>query len=212
MALLTSFIQHVAKVFAERVSAVTVAHSRRRNGHRIGPCGAGLAVAAVICLPYGAWAQPSGETLLKAAFLYNFAKFVEWPEKALPNEAETFAICVIGDEPMTQAVDRMLRDKQVQGRTVVTRPLSSVGDAAGCHILFVDAAAVEVAERTGHFPKLLPILTVGESDRFIQSGGVIKFFVEDGKLRFEISPQAAARAQLKISSKLLKLGRIAEAP
>lgn len=165
-----------------------------------------------LCPPSTAWAQPSGEAMLKAAFLYNFAKFVEWPEKALPNEAETFTICVIGDERMMQAMNLTLHDKQVQGRTVVSRLLRSLDEAGACQILFVEASAVDVAEQAGSLAKALPILTVGESDRFIQSGGVIKFFVADGKLRFEISPQAAARAQLKISSKLLKLGRIVEAP
>lgn len=164
-----------------------------------------------LCPQPAAWAQPSGESMLKAAFLYNFAKFVEWPEKALPNEAETFTICVIGDERMMQAVSLTLQDKQVQGRMVVTRPLHSLNEASACQVLFVAASAVDVAEQAGSVAKTLPILTVGESDQFIPKGGVIKLFVEDGKLRFEISPQAAARAQLKISSKLLKLGRIVEA-
>ncbi|MEC4889917.1 MAG: YfiR family protein [Nitrospira sp.] len=149
---------------------------------------------------------------IKAAFLYNFSKFVEWPEMALPSKAETFTICVIGDERMMQATSLTLQDKQVQGRTVVTRSLRSLDEASACQVLFVEASAIDVAEWAGSLAKTLPILTVGESDRFIQKGGIIKLFVEDGKLRFEISPQAAARAQLKVSSKLLKLGRIVEAP
>lgn len=171
-----------------------------------------LAVLATLW-PAAAPGHASGEGYeIKAAYLYNFAKFVEWPEKALPSELETFTICLIGEDRMIQAASRTLQDKQVQGRTVVMRPLRSPENVQTCQILFVDGSAVDLAERTESIAKTMPILTVGESDRFIHGGGVIKLFEEDGKLRFEINPQAAARAQLKISSKLLKLGRIVEVP
>lgn len=149
---------------------------------------------------------------MKAAFLYNFAKFVEWPDKALPPDQEPFTICVQGEERMQQAADRILQDKQVQGRPVSVRLVRAQEDAPLCQVLFVDATVGAQAERVGGLSKTFPVLTVGESDRFLQWGGIIKLFVEDGRLRFEISPQAAARAQLRVSSKLLKLGRIVESP
>ncbi|MDH5639743.1 MAG: YfiR family protein [Nitrospira sp.] len=158
------------------------------------------------------WAQLSGESVLKAAFLYHFAKFVEWPEEALPRESDPFTICVIGEPRMAEAASQFVKDKQIHGRTVVARAATSVTDIEGCHLLFVDATVRQMEKLRAISDSTSPVLTVGESDRFLSHGGMIKLFVEDGKLRFAISPQAAERAQLKISSKLLALGKITGRP
>lgn len=149
---------------------------------------------------------------IKIAFLYNFAKFVEWPEQAPANGTDHFTICLVGDDEIVHAADRMLRDKQVQGRQVETRGLHTPDEARICHILFLDYPQIDLAKQAWRVARTMPILTVGESEPFLRSGGIIKFVTEDGKLRFEISTQAAARVHLKISSKLLKLGRIVEDP
>ncbi|MDH4188364.1 MAG: YfiR family protein [Nitrospira sp.] len=171
---------------------------------------AGLGLIVYIWPLYSAQAQPSNESLLKVAFLYNFAKFVEWPAQTLPNAADPFTICVIGTDQMTQAASHMLQGKQIQGHLVKTRALQAPNNISTCHILFVDASTAAISEPAWRSLSHIPILTVGETDQFIHGGGIIKFFVENDTLRFEINPQAAEQAQLKISSKLLKLGRIIE--
>ncbi|MFO0773930.1 MAG: YfiR family protein [Nitrospiraceae bacterium] len=149
---------------------------------------------------------------LKAAFLYNFAKFTEWPDYALASDTSTFLICVSGEVEHAAAAERLLRDKQVQGHPVVARVVTTVDDAKPCRVLFVEAGAGHLSNRTWRLMTAFPILTVGEAQGFLGDGGIIHLVLEEGRLRFEISPQAAARAQLKISSKLLKLGRIVETP
>ena len=158
------------------------------------------------------WAQLPSESVLKAAFLYHFAKFVEWPEEALSRESDPFTICLIGEQHMTEATNQFVKNKQVHGRTVVARAATSATDIAGCHLLFVDATVRQMEKLTAISDSTSPMLTVGESDRFLSHGGMIKLFVEDGKMRFAISPYAAERAQLKISSKLLALGKIVSRP
>jgi len=184
----------------------------RQDARRRPRCGLGQAVFILLWLSSSAWAQPVGESVLKAAFLYNFAKFVEWPEQALSHESEPFTICLIGEPRMAEATNEFIKDKQVHGRMVVSRAVASVADVRGCHLLFVDASAQHVEELMTNGSTALPMLTVGESDQFLAQGGMIKLFVDHGKMRFAISPRAAERAQLKISSKLLTLGTIAGAP
>jgi hypothetical protein len=156
-------------------------------------------------------ASAGTENELKIAFLYNFAKFVEWPEKKLVSLENVFSICVIGNDKMHETAGQLLQDKQVQGRKVVTYVPRSPEQVRKCQILFVDSSATERTEGEWVVMRNAPILTVGETESFVRQGGIIHFFVEDGTIRFAISPKAAERAELKISSKLLKLGRIVEA-
>lgn len=172
----------------------------------------GCVTLCLLWLSSPVWAQAPGESVLKAAFLYNFAKFVEWPKEALSRQPDHFTMCVIGDQRMIEAASQFVKDKQVHGRTVVARAAVSPTDMQSCHLLFVDASARHAEELMNTSSSALPMLTVGESDRFLAHGGMIKLFIEDGKMRFAISPQAAERAQLKISSKLLALGEIWDAP
>ncbi|MBC7839187.1 MAG: YfiR family protein [Nitrospiraceae bacterium] len=151
------------------------------------------------------------EQELKIAFLYNFAKFVEWPEKQLVSVEHVFSICIIGNDKMHEMAGQLLRDKQIQGRKVVTYVPRSPEQIRKCQILFVDSSATERIEGEWGVIGNAPILTVGETESFVRQGGIIHFFVEEGTIRFAISPKAAERAELKISSKLLKLGRIVEA-
>lgn len=177
-------------------------------------CRAALAMLAALTmlLPWAGHSQATAgtEQELKIAFLYNFAKFVEWPEKQLVSGEPVFAICVIGNDKMHEMAGQLLQDKQVQGRKVVTAVPRSPEQVRKCQILFVDISATERTEGEWGVMRNAPILTVGETERFVRQGGIIHFFVEEGTIRFAISPKAAERAELKISSKLLKLGRIVE--
>ena len=158
----------------------------------------------------GAWgtlfADP--DHTVKAAFLYNFATYVEWPTNAHPSAVSPLVIGVLGDDALVSELKRIASGKQVQNRRVeVVRVASSAGIRT-CHILFLGESQ---RERTLEILASLdrqPTLTVGETDGFCERGGMINFCLENDRVRFEINPRTAERAGLKISSKLLRLARI----
>jgi len=143
------------------------------------------------------------EYRVKAAYLFNFTKFVEWPNGVVQN-ANAFRICTAGRNPFGPALASTL-----VGETAAGLPLTALvvaaGDASSCHVLFVPrgvAAAPYLRAVSAS-----PVLTVGESPDFLAQGGAINFVLEGGRVRFEISQAAAERAQIRISSRLLQLGR-----
>jgi len=147
------------------------------------------------------------ERQLKAAFLYNFAKFVEWPGDAFAGPADPLRFCVLGDDLVGEELDRLLRGKTIANRPLVARRLKGVAEAQHCHVLFI---AAEEQGRMRELPGAVrgaSVLTVGENNTFIAWGGVINLLLEDEQLRFEVSLRAAGEARLKISSKLLALAR-----
>ncbi len=146
-------------------------------------------------------ADAPGEYEVKAAFLYNFAKFVEWPGEAMPMQPR-FSICVFGEEQVSERILPVVDGRQVGGRAVAVRTLSDAASAGDCQILF--AAGTEAAEAARGLA-LPGVLTVGESSGFARDGGMISFVFIDKKVRFEINKKSAEQAGLSISSKLLKL-------
>jgi hypothetical protein len=143
------------------------------------------------------------EYRVKAAYLFNFTKFVEWPPGAIPDGAP-FTICVAGMNPFASALEDTIRGETVGGRSLQSRVAEGEQDKP-CQVLFVphDVDAAPILKRT----QMHPVLTVGESADFLRQGGIINFVREGGKVRFEISQEAASRAQLRISSRLLRLAR-----
>jgi len=153
-------------------------------------------------------AQEANEYEVKAAFLYNFARFVEWPDNVSPDPNGPLVIAILGRDPFGGEIDRAIEGKTVNGRRLVIKRFSSLETYEQCHILFVSSS-----ER-GNLPRILAavrtssVLTVSETDRFAQIGGIINFITIENRIRFEINRAAAARVGLKISSKLLSLGRV----
>lgn len=141
------------------------------------------------------------EYQVKAAFLFNFLKFVEWPGAA--GEAP-WVIGVLGHDPFGDILDNTVRGKMVNGRPVVVRRYAKPGDVKGCNILFIGGAG---AAKTG-VPVQPGLLTVGESSGFLQAGGIINFYLDDNRVHFEIGPLVARSAGLHVSAQLLKLGRV----
>jgi YfiR/HmsC-like len=140
------------------------------------------------------------EYQVKAAFLFNFLKFVEWP----PAAADTpWVIGVLGHDPFGTALDETVRGKMVNGRRVDVRHYDRLADVKDCHILFIGRSDYE---RTG-IPVQAGLLTVGEAPGFLKAGGAINFYLEDNRVHFEIRPGVARAASLHVSSQLLKLGR-----
>jgi hypothetical protein len=158
-----------------------------------------IGLVAVLAAPLAAAAP---EYHVKAAFLYNFAKFVEWPPDAIAPEMR---VCVFGGDPFGRALPETLAGKSVSERPLTVAYPATVRQLSDCHVLFVGAS------EDHELPRLLPslagtgVLTVGESDEFARQGGIITFRRERSKVRFEINETAAERAGLRISSQLLKL-------
>ncbi len=152
----------------------------------------------------------SREYQLKAAFLFNFAQFVEWPTNTFTNVEEPFIIGILGEDPFGKALDETVQGETIQKHKLVIVRSRRAEDLAACQILFISKSEKNrVAEI---LPKLTArkILTVSEVQGFASHGGVINFFLEGNKVRFEINPATAQREGLKISSQLLSLGKIIE--
>ena len=163
-----------------------------------------LAGVFVLAVEGGAAAaQPVDEYQVKAAFLYNFAKFVEWPAGAFKGPADPILICVSEESPILGPLE-----ETVKGKLVGERPLVIQRGFRGgrCHMVFVGAGS----KRTGITEELKTAgsLTVGETDGFTTDGGMVAFKRENGRIRVEINIDAAERAKLRISSKLLNLATV----
>lgn len=148
------------------------------------------------------------EYQVKAAFLFNFAKFVEWPAQAFVSAGSPIEICVLGPNPFGSSLNRAVQGKTVGHRALVIREVRNAQQACACHIVFVSAAGWTGSRAVLGDIKKCFTLTVGETGEFIDSGGMINLRLEDARVRVEINPDAAERAGLRISSKLLSLAEI----
>jgi hypothetical protein len=168
------------------------------------------ALAAITAAAF-TWPSAAAESRLeyevKAAFLYNFAKFVEWPVGAFPDADSALELCIYGDDPFGPIIDRIVQSRTVQGRPIIVQHEVETTSLSACHLLFVGPVASEEMARIVQLTGGTPVLTVGETDWFIDSGGMIRLFLEGGKVRFEVNAGVAEQAQLKVSSQLLKLAR-----
>jgi hypothetical protein len=159
-----------------------------------------------LALPGAARAQAAREYDVKAAFLYNFTKFVEWPASAFDDERETLKLCVLGENPFGDALQAVVGEEVAGHRITVVRS-EAISRPSRCHVLFVGRS-----ERS-RLPQILPevrnapVLTVADSPGFLEQGGMINFVLEGTKVRFEVNQGAAEREGIKISSKLLQLAK-----
>jgi hypothetical protein len=156
--------------------------------------------------PAAADSQASREYQIKAAFLYNFAKFVDWPPEAFKDDSSPFVIGILGTDPFGEALDS-LKDKPVRSRRLVIRRLARVEEIEGSHMLYVSSSARQYLRSVLDGLRNSPTLTVSELDGFAQQGGMIGFITVDNKIHFDINQGVAGRHRLKISSQLLKLAR-----
>lgn len=153
-----------------------------------------------------AHAAPS-EYELKAAFIYQIARFVEWPSPPEPFTGASLRLCVLGGNPFGPALET-IRGKPVDERRMEISLLDMNADTRECNMLFIAAPAEKHLERIVAISRGTGMLTIGDTQGFSQRGAIINFFLENGKIRFEINLEASRRAGLKISSQLLKLARI----
>jgi|SRR5690242_4333354 YfiR/HmsC-like len=169
-----------------------------------------LIVACFLALAMTAAAQSARapEYQVKAAFLYNFAKFVEWPAQALPGSSAPFRICVLGHDPFGDSLTSIVQGKSITGHPIAAMGLPSAAEVRSCHVLFISHSDPEILKPALERIRGLPILTVGESADFLPLGGMINFVLEEDRVRFEINLEAAERHHLKLSSKLLAVARV----
>jgi hypothetical protein len=194
-----------AKIFAERTDP-WMRPSRLRTKLMA------WSLLLLICVHLGA--APKGhaqdapsEYQVKAAYLFNFLKFVEYPEESFADSLAPIVIGVVGEDPFGNALPQVVVGKTVQGRDLVIRIYHAGEDLRGTHILFISAS-----ERK-RLPMILSslrgssVLTVADTSGFLDAGGMIQFLNENGRVRFAINVDATSRAKLKMSSKLLSLAK-----
>ena len=167
---------------------------------------AALVLLLLLVFPAGSGAQEAAslEYGVKAAFLYNFTKFVEWPASAFP-ERGSLRLCVFGDDPFGKSLQTVVEGEQVQGRPITLLRIDSLGDPRLCHILFLSRKETERLPAVLAAVRGAPVLTVGEAPGILDKGAGVNFVLQEGKVRFEINQTAVAGNGLKMSSKLLRL-------
>jgi hypothetical protein len=149
------------------------------------------------------------EYAIKAAFLYQFLNYIEWPIDSFAADASPFVIGVLGTNPFGTVLDQVAKDKKVDGRSIQIRSVSSARDVADCHILFVpNSVPKPLQNEILQAARDSPVLTVGESDDFVDRGGAARFFLEGNKVRFAFNTSVTARNKLAVSSKLLALAKV----
>ncbi len=165
------------------------------------------AVLIAVSLAMAGAPAPAADSLeypIKAAYLYKFGPFVEWPPTAFDTPTAPVVVCVVGDDPFGAVLDRAVEGQHVGARPIVARRVEKLERGSGCHIAYLGGSAVQtvaqaLAEAGG------PVLTVTDGGRPGSGRGVIHFVVKDNRVRFHIDDAAAAKAGLNISSKLLSL-------
>ena len=144
---------------------------------------------------------------VKAAFLFNFAQFVEWPSNAFASAQSPFVIGIVGEDPFGQVLESIVTGETVRGRPLQIRRFRRPRDIIGCHILYLSPSEDRRTAELLAAVRARPILTVGEGDDFIAAGGIMQF-VTERSIRLRINLDRAREAGLNISSKLLRLCEI----
>lgn len=167
-----------------------------------------IPVLTSVKMPEGATRPDSAaEYRVKAAFLFNFAKFVEWPAKTFKDEKESMTFCTVGEDPFRGTLDEVVSGKMIGPRSIRILHYQQPTDVHGCQVLFIGSEQKKnIASILDHL-KYSAVLSVGESYGFAQQGGIIGFILEDDKLRFAINLDVARSEQLRISAKLLSLAK-----
>jgi hypothetical protein len=150
---------------------------------------------------------PMGESAVKAMFVYNFLKFVEWPSSAAPATGEAFVVCIIGEGETPDAVQHFLESKAIGDQRLVVRRARWDESLAGARAVFVLERDSKKLRHILDEAAAAGVLSIGEGDGFASRGGVIGLLVEDRKVRFDVDTSAAQNARLRVSSKLLALSR-----
>ncbi len=162
----------------------------------------------LVLLSSTATAQSAPEYQVKAAFLFNFARFVEWPADAFSSADAPLQVCVLGQDPFGSDFEQVILDKAVNGHRLEVVHPSGVPQARACQILFVASSGKQQVREILQGLRTASVLTVGDMAGFAKMGGVIDFVLDESRVRFEINLQAAERAHLKLSARLLTVAKL----
>jgi hypothetical protein len=173
-------------------------------GRRIGLLAIWAVLGIVFIAP--AHAQTRDEYQVKAAFLYNFALFVQWPAEAFNSPMDPIVTCVLGKDPFGHWLKEAINGRSIDGRALTLRHIAGAAEAASCQILFVGAS--EPKRVWASLAGIRKVLTVGECGDASEGGAIVNFVIEDGRVRFEINTDAADLGKVRISSRLLSLARL----
>lgn len=149
-------------------------------------------------------ARKPTEYEVKAAYLYNFGKFIKWPPSATSSDPN-FPICIFGTDPFGASLDTIASGESLDGKRLSVRRINSASEVHGCRILFISRGERDRASGILSAVKQLPILTVSDMPDFVDDGGVIGFVMQGDRVRFQVNLPAAERAGLSLSSELLKV-------
>lgn len=187
-----------------------IGHRRHYVGRFVVACAflASLVVATLIFAPAAEAQREADANKVKAAFVFQFANFVEWPDEAFESDRAPFIITIVGNEEIEKLLADAAKDKRVQGRPIRVEDGDASDDLSKCHIVFVDdsqsGSGTELIDRYMDSPVLL----VSDSEEFTKDGGTIRLFERSNRLKIEINVDAAERANLQVSSKLLSLATV----
>jgi len=169
-------------------------------------------VTRALCLALALLGSPAlhagdskpGEYQVKAAYLYNFGRFVVWPS---PVKGEPFTVCVLGHDPFGVVLDATLSGETINGLKVVAKRIMALQESGSCQILFISASDLSQPRLKEILAELdqRSVLTVSDSPEFAQRGGMVQFVLDGNRVRFEVNLAAAERARLSLSSQLLRL-------
>jgi hypothetical protein len=191
----------------ERVRGNLYARERRR---RMARC-ARVAIAAVLVIVAG-WTecrgQSASENEIKAAFVYNFARFVDWPPESFADAGSPLVVGVVGGDPIGAVLDKALTGKSANGRALTVRRVAIGAEMKACHIVFVCASETGKMQQISEALRGASTVTVADWDRFIERGGMIQLTRENNRVGLLINVGLAERSRLKVSSKLLSLARV----
>jgi hypothetical protein len=151
----------------------------------------------------GAPPQKPSEYEVKAAYLLNFVRFVQWPATS-PGDRAIY-ICVLGRDPFGDALERVIGGEEIGGKTVLIRRIAKVQEAESCRVLFIDSSQTSQLAGTLDVLRGAPVLTVSDIPQFILRGGIVQFVLKDNRVRFEINLKNAERVGLVLSSQLLNV-------
>jgi len=153
-------------------------------------------------------AQNATEYEVKAAFLMNFTKFIDWPASSFENNSGPLSICILGSDPFGRQLDRLVAGETVGGRRLVVKRIQQGPPGKSCHVLFVSRSEEDVRSTLANLGS--GILTVSDREGFLSEGGMIALVVDEQHVRFDINQRAAVRASLAINARMLNVARVVQ--
>jgi len=188
--------------------------STLRGGSRLRP---GLLTLAIFlwipsALPGQSQTDHEAEYRFKAVYLLNFLQFVEWPDSSFANDESSIVLAVLGRDPFESTLDETVQSERIGNHPILVRRFMTLDELAPCHVLFISVSEKQTYRAALKRFNGFPVLTVSDIEGFGDTGGSIGFYMEDQKIRFEINTEALRHANLKVSSKLLRLARVINHP